>query len=67
MGDEQGRLHSHAMICVSKRGLDTKLDTGIKKYFSDNLGYEIYFHNRLFRDAKAELQNYINKKPFAKN
>ena len=64
MGDEQGRLHSHAMICISKRGLDTKLDySGVKKYFDEQLGYDIHFKSQLFRDSKSVLQDYINKKP----
>ena len=59
-----GRLHTHAMICITKRGLDTKLDySGVKKYFDNNLGYDVHFKSQLFRDAQKELKNYINKKP----
>ena len=64
VGTEQGRLHSHGMVCIAKRGLDTKLDyTGINKYFKDNLGYDIHFKCELFRDAAANLAEYIRKGP----
>ena len=64
IGPESHKLHSHGMICIAKRGVDTKLDfSAIKKYFTEKLGYEIHFHSQLFRDAKENLQEYMKKAP----
>lgn len=64
IGPESYKLHNHGMICITKRGLDTKLDyTAIVKYFNEKLGYEIHFNSQLFRDAKADLSHYMEKAP----
>lgn len=64
IGPESHKLHSHGILCISKRGVDTKLDySGITKYFNEKLGYAIHFNCQLFRDAKRDLQAYISKAP----
>lgn len=64
IGPDSHKLHSHGILCMTKRGVDTKLDYhAINKYFSEKLGYEIHFKCELFRDAKRDLQAYIRKAP----
>ena len=64
IGPESGKLHSHAMICFSKRACDTKLDyNGIREYFSKKLGFDIYMKNIVYTDANANIKSYIEKNP----
>ena len=65
VGPESHKLHSHGMVAISKRGVDTKLDYNrIRDYFKEKLGYEVHLNVRLFNDAKASLEAYIEKNPF---
>ena len=64
IGPESHKLHSHGLVALSKRGLDTKLDYNrIREWFSEKLGYEIHFDAKLYNDAKKSLEDYINKAP----
>ena len=64
IGSESGRLHSHGIICLSKRGCDTKLDyEKIRSWLQESLGFECHFYNTMFRDAKGNLLEYIKKAP----
>ena len=65
VGPESHKLHSHGMVAISKRGVDTKLDYNrIRDYFKEKLGYDIHLNVRLFNDAKKSLDAYIEKNPF---
>jgi len=62
IGPEKGTLHSHGLIAISKRALDTKLDyEGIRTWFREKMGFEIHFKSILYRDAQANLSDYIRK------
>jgi hypothetical protein len=64
IGPESGKLHAHAVICFAKRACDTKLDyDGIRKFFNQELGFEIYFYSQVYNDASANIKNYIEKNP----
>lgn len=64
IGEQSFKLHSHGMICLAKRALDSKLDyIKIKSYLENALGYVIHFNAQLFRDSKKNLENYLSKAP----
>lgn len=64
IGPESHKLHSHGMVAVSKRGLNTKLDYNrIREWFKEKLGYEIHFDATLYNDAQKSLEKYIGKAP----
>jgi hypothetical protein len=64
IGPESYKLHSHGLIALSKRGLDTKLDYNkIREWLKNQLGYEIHFDVQLFNDAKKSLETYMQKAP----
>ena len=64
VGPDSGKLHSHGMLCFSKRGVDTKLDyEAIKKWLEEKMGFPVYFKNEMWRDAKKNLKEYIAKAP----
>ena len=65
VGPESHKLHSHGMIAMSKRGLDTKLNFNtIREWLKERLGFECHMNVKLFSDAKKSLENYIEKNPF---
>lgn len=64
IGPESHKLHAHALVALSKRGVDTRLDyTAIRGWLEQTLGYPCHFSSTLYRDAKANLEAYINKAP----
>ncbi len=64
IGPQSGKLHSHAIICFAKRAVDTKLDyTGIREYFAEKMGFDIYLKSVIYNDAQANLKSYIEKNP----
>lgn len=65
VGPSSHMLHSHGMIAVSKRGLDTKINySTIKEWFNEKLGYPVHFNAKLYNDAQKSLEAYIEKNPF---
>lgn len=64
IGPESHKLHSHGIVALSKRGVDTKLDyERVREWFKEKLGYEIHFCAKLYNDAKKSLEDYISKAP----
>ena len=64
VGPNSHKLHSHGMLCFTKRGLDTKMDYDkIRNWLEEKMGFTCHFKNELFRDAKKNLQEYIKKAP----
>lgn len=64
IGEQSHKLHSHGLLALSKRGLDTKIDYNkVREWLEQKLGYTCHFNNQLYRDAKKNLQAYISKAP----
>ena len=64
IGPESHKLHTHGMLCLSKKGLDTRLDyQKIRDHFEKELGYSIHFNAQLFHDAKSNMTTYMLKAP----
>jgi hypothetical protein len=62
IGPQTSCLHSHGLVALAKRGVNTKLDyKKIKEYFDQKLGYPVHFNSRVYTDSKANLQSYIEK------
>lgn len=62
VGPESGKLHSHGIVSFSKRAVDTKLDyEKIHEWLNEKMGFVCHFKAVLYRDAKANLQDYIRK------
>jgi hypothetical protein len=61
-GPQTGKFYLHYLYSVSKRGLDTQIESNeVRKVFNELMGYECAMKFQLFRDAKFDLNAYASK------
>lgn len=60
------KLHAHIMICLEKRGINTKLDyKKIREYFNNYMGYDIHFNVKVYKDVGQNIKDYMQKSPIS--
>jgi len=56
-------LHSHSIIFLKKRGVDTKLDlAAIREHFKQQIGHPVYCNYQL-ESKRGSLKDYVRKNP----
>lgn len=62
VGKQTGLFYVHYLFSVSKRGLDTQVDNKVvKDFFDSQMGITSQCKAQLYRDAKADIQVYVQK------